>query len=93
MQIKVDFLCRDSILAAPLVLDLAIFLDLAARANMSGIQEWLSFFFKAPQTPKKDMQPLHDIFKQEMKLKNTLRHLQGADLITWVDLKAKLSEN
>ncbi len=82
MQIKVDFLCKDSILAAPLVLDLAIFLDLASRANMGGIQEWLSFYFKAPQTPTKDMQPLHDIFKQEMKLKNTLRHLQGEDLIT-----------
>ena len=82
MQIKVDFLCRDSILAAPLVLDLAIFLDLAARANMSGVQEWLSFFFKAPQTPNKNMQPLHDIFKQEMKLLNTLRHLQGEELIT-----------
>ncbi len=86
MQIKVDFLCKDSILAAPLVLDLAIFLDLASRANMSGIQEWLSFFFKAPQTPTKDMQPLHDIFKQEMKLKNTLRHLQGEDLITHLGL-------
>ena len=82
MQIKVDFLCKDSILAAPLVLDLAIFLDLASRANMSGIQEWLSFFFKAPQTPTSDMQPMHDIFKQEMKLKNTLRYLQGEDLIT-----------
>ena len=82
MQIKVDFLCRDSILAAPLVLDLAIFLDLASRANMSGIQEWLSFYFKAPQTPTKDMRPMHDIFKQEMKLKNTLRYLQGEDLIT-----------
>jgi myo-inositol-1-phosphate synthase len=82
MQIKVDFLCRDSILAAPLVLDLAIFLDLASRANMGGIQEWLSFYFKAPQTPTKEMQPMHDIFKQEMKLKNTLRFLQGEDLIT-----------
>ncbi|MCB9361787.1 MAG: inositol-3-phosphate synthase [Flavobacteriales bacterium] len=86
MQIKVDFLCRDSILAAPLVLDLAIFLDLASRANMSGIQEWLSFFFKAPQTPTKNMAPLHDIFKQEMKLKNTLRYLQGEDLITHLGL-------
>ncbi len=86
MQIKVDFLCKDSILAAPLVLDLAIFLDLANRADMSGIQEWLSFFFKAPQTPTSDMQPLHDIFKQEMKLKNTLRHLQGEDLITHLGL-------
>jgi len=86
MQIKVDFLCRDSILAAPLVLDLAIFLDLASRANMSGIQEWLSFFFKAPQTPSKNIPPIHDIFKQEMKLKNTLRYLQGEDLITHLGL-------
>ena len=86
MQIKVDFLCKDSILAAPLVLDLAIFLDLASRANMGGIQEWLSFFFKAPQTPTKDMPPMHDIFKQEMKLKNTLGHLQGEDLITHLGL-------
>ena len=90
MQIKVDFLCRDSILAAPLVLDLAIFLDLASRANMSGIQEWLSFFFKAPQTPIKDIQPIHDIFKQEMKLKNTLRHLQGEDLVTHLELDEKI---
>ncbi|MCB0402973.1 MAG: inositol-3-phosphate synthase [Flavobacteriales bacterium] len=86
MQIKVDFLCRDSILAAPLVLDLAIFLDLASRAGMSGIQEWLSFYFKSPQTPVKGMMPMHDIFKQEMKLKNTLRHLQGAELITHLGL-------
>jgi len=86
MQIKVDFLCRDSILAAPLVLDLAIFLDLASRSNMSGVQEWLSFFFKAPQTPIKGMDPLHDIFHQEMKLKNTLRHLQGEDLINHLGL-------
>ena len=86
MQIKVDFLCKDSILAAPLVLDLAIFLDLASRANMNGIQEWLSFFFKAPQTPAKDIPPMHDIFKQEMKLKNTLRHLQGEELITHLGL-------
>jgi myo-inositol-1-phosphate synthase len=95
MQIKVDFLCKDSILAAPLVLDLAIFLDLASRANMSGIQEWLSFFFKAPQTPTKDMQPLHDIFKQEMKLKNTLRYLKGEDLITHLgqDYNEVIKEN
>ncbi len=86
MQIKVDFLCKDSILAAPLVLDLAIFLDLASRAGMSGIQEWLSFYFKSPQTPVKDMMPMHDIFKQEMKLKNTLRHLQGEELITHLGL-------
>lgn len=86
MQIKVDFLCKDSILAAPLVLDLAIFLDLASRAGMGGIQEWLSFYFKSPQTPVKDMMPMHDIFKQEMKLKNTLRHLQGEELITHLGL-------
>ncbi|MBI2281611.1 MAG: inositol-3-phosphate synthase [Bacteroidetes bacterium] len=85
MQIKIDFLCRDSILAAPLVLDLAIFLDLAQRSNMSGIQEWLSFFFKSPQT-KKGVHPIHDIFKQEMKLQNTLRHLQGVELITFLGL-------
>ena len=81
MQIKVDFLCRDSILAAPLVLDLAIFSDLAARSGMSGIQEWLSFYFKSPQTAP-GLYPEHDIFIQLMKLKNTLRHLRGEDLIT-----------
>jgi len=86
MQIKVDFLCKDSILAAPLVLDLAIFLDLASRTEMSGVQEWLSFFFKSPQTPIKGLLPMHDIFKQEMKLKNTLRHLRGEDLITHLGL-------
>lgn len=85
MQIKIDFLCRDSILAAPLVLDLAIFLDLAQRSNMSGIQEWLSFFFKSPQT-KKGVRAIHDIFQQEMKLQNTLRHLQGVELITFLGL-------
>lgn len=85
MQIKVDFLCRDSILAAPLVLDLAIFLDLASRAEMGGIQEWLSFYFKSPQAAK-GIQPFHDIFVQMMKLKNTLRHLQGEDLITHLGL-------
>ena len=81
MQIKINFLCRDSILAAPIVLDLALFLDLAQRAEMSGIQEWLSFYFKAPQTAK-GLPPQHDIFKQLMKLENTLRHLKGEDLIT-----------
>jgi len=81
MQIKVDFLCRDSILAAPLVLDLALFMDLAQRAGMKGIQEWLSFYFKAPQTPK-NLYPEHDIFIQLKKLKNTLRYLQGEELIT-----------
>lgn len=81
MQIKIDFLCRDSILAAPLCLDLALFLDLAQRAGMKGVQEWLSFYFKSPQTAP-DLYPEHDIFIQLMKLKNTLRHLRGEDLIT-----------
>ena len=81
MQIKVDFLCRDSILAAPLVLDLVLFTDLAHRAGMSGIQEWLSFYFKSPMTAP-DLYPEHDLFIQLMKLKNTLRFLQGEDLIT-----------
>ncbi|HEX7119976.1 MAG TPA: inositol-3-phosphate synthase [Longimicrobiales bacterium] len=81
MQIKVDFLCRDSILAAPIVLDLALFLDLAKRAEMSGIQEWLSFYFKSPMTAP-GLYPEHDIFIQQMKLKNTLRHLMGEDQIT-----------
>jgi myo-inositol-1-phosphate synthase len=86
MQIKIDFLCRDSILAAPLCLDLALFLDLAQRAKMKGIQEWLSFYFKAPQTAP-ELYPEHDIFIQLMKLKNTLRHLQGEDLITHLGLE------
>jgi myo-inositol-1-phosphate synthase len=81
MQIKVDFLCRDSILAAPLVLDLAIFFDLAHRAGMSGIQEWLSFYFKSPQTAP-GLYPEHDLFIQHTKLKNTLRYLMGEDQIT-----------
>jgi myo-inositol-1-phosphate synthase len=80
MQIKVDFLCRDSILAAPIVLDLAIFLDLAKRSGMSGIQEWLSFYLKSPQAPK-GVKPIHDIFKQLHKLENTLRYIAGEDLI------------
>ena len=86
MQIKVDFLCRDSILAAPLVLDLALFFDLAARSGMSGIQEWLSFYFKSPMTAP-GLYPEHDLFIQLMKLKNTLRHLQGEDLITHLGLE------
>jgi myo-inositol-1-phosphate synthase len=86
MQIKVDFLCRDSILAAPLVLDLALFMDLAHRAGMKGVQEWLSFYFKAPQTAP-GLYPEHDIFIQLMKLKNTLRHLKGEDLITHLGLE------
>ncbi len=86
MQIKIDFLCRDSILAAPLALDLALFMDLAQRANMKGIQEWLSFYFKAPQTAP-GLYPEHDLFIQLMKLKNTLRHLQGEELITHLGLE------
>ena len=86
MQIKIDFLCRDSILAAPLVLDLALFIDLAQRAGMKGIQEWLSFYFKAPLTAP-GLYPEHDIFIQLMKLKNTLRHLRGEDLITHLGLE------
>lgn len=85
MQIKINFLCRDSILAAPIVLDLALFLDLAQRAEMSGIQEWLSFYFKSPQTAP-NLNPIHDIFKQLMKLENTLRYIQGEDLITHLGL-------
>ncbi len=81
MQIKVDFLCRDSILAAPIVLDLALFLDFAQRADMAGIQEWLSFYFKSPQTAE-GLYPEHDLFIQLMKLKNTLRHAMGEELIT-----------
>ncbi|MCY7377625.1 MAG: inositol-3-phosphate synthase [Pyrinomonadaceae bacterium] len=86
MQIKIDFMCRDSILAAPLCLDLALFMDLAQRAKMKGIQEWLSFYFKAPQTAP-GLYPEHDIFIQLMKLKNTLRHLKGEDLITHLGLE------
>ena len=85
MQIKVDFLCRDSILAAPIVLDLALFMDLAQRAGMSGIQEWLSFYFKSPMTAP-GLYPEHDLFIQHMKLKNTLRHIMGEDQITHLGL-------
>ena len=81
MQIKVNFLCRDSILAAPIVLDLALFLDYAQRAGMSGIQEWLSFYWKSPMTPD-GLYPEHDLFIQLMKLKNTLRYTKGDELIT-----------
>jgi myo-inositol-1-phosphate synthase len=81
MQIKVDFLCRDSILAAPIVLDLVLFLDLAHRAGLRGIQEWLSFYFKSPMCAP-ELYPEHDLFIQSMKLKNTLRWLMGEDLIT-----------
>ena len=81
MQIKIDFLCRDSILAAPIVLDLALFMDLAARAGQSGVQEWLSFYFKAPQAVG-DLPPEHDLFIQLTKVKNTLREWMGEDPIT-----------
>ncbi|HUG31673.1 MAG TPA: inositol-3-phosphate synthase [Acidimicrobiia bacterium] len=81
MQIKVDFLCKDSILAAPIVLDLALFMDLAARAGKSGIQEWLSFYFKSPQHAE-TVYPENDLFVQLTKLKNNLRHMMGEDLIT-----------
>ena len=81
MQIKVDFLCRDSILAAPIVLDLVLFLDLAQRAGMHGIQEWLSFYFKSPMCAP-ELYPEHDLFIQLMKLKNTLRWMMGEELIT-----------
>jgi myo-inositol-1-phosphate synthase len=81
MQLKINFLCRDSILAAPIVLDLVLFLDLAARAGMGGIQEWLSFFFKSPMHAA-GLYPEHDLFIQSMKLKNTLRWMRGEDLIT-----------
>ncbi len=86
MQIKVDFLCRDSILAAPLVLDLVLFMDLAKRAGMQGVQEWLSFYFKAPMTAP-GLYPEHDLFIQLMKLKNTLRWMKGEQLITHLGME------
>ena len=85
MQIKINFLCKDSILAAPIVLDLALFLDLAKRSEMSGIQEWLSFYFKSPQTLP-GLRPEHDIFKQLIKLQNTLRYIMGEEMITHLGL-------
>ncbi|PVH25239.1 inositol-3-phosphate synthase [Sphingobacterium corticibacter] len=85
MQIKINFLCRDSILAAPVVLDLALFIDLAQRSEMYGVQEWLSFYLKSPQTAP-GLPAEHDIFKQLMKLQNTLRHIKGEDLITHLGL-------
>jgi len=84
MQLKVDFLCRDSILAAPLVLDLVLFADLAQRANMSGIQSWLSFYFKSPMHDF-DHIPEHDLFIQYTKLKNTLRKMIGEETIDYLD--------
>jgi myo-inositol-1-phosphate synthase len=86
MQIKVNFLCRDSILAAPIVLDLALFSDFAHRAGMRGIQEWLSFYYKSPMTAP-GLQPEHDLFIQQTKLKNTLRHLMGEEQITHLGLE------
>ena len=86
MQLKVNFLCRDSILAAPIVLDVALFLDLAKRSGMEGIQEWLSFYFKSPMHAA-GLYPEHDLFIQMMKLKNTLRYLRGEDLITHLGLE------
>lgn len=89
MQIKIDFLCRDSILAAPIVLDLVLLMDLAARTEelkSIGIQEWLSFYFKSPMTAP-GLYPEHDLFIQMMKLKNTMRHLKGEDLITHLGLE------
>jgi len=80
MQIKINFLCRDSILAAPIVLDLILFMDLAKRAELKGIQEWLSFYFKSPQC-RQDMQPEHDLFIQHLKLQNTLRILMGEEVL------------
>jgi len=85
MQIKVNFLCKDSILAAPVVLDLVLFMDLAQRANMKGIQEWLSFYFKSPQT-KDGLDPIHDIFLQKIKFENTLRYFMGETLINHLGL-------
>ncbi len=86
MQIKINFLCRDSILAAPIVLDLALFMDLAQRCNMRGIQEWLSFYFKSPMCAP-ELYPEHDLFIQLMKLKNTLRYIRGEELITHLGLE------
>jgi len=86
MQIKVNFLCRDSILAAPIVLDLALFSDFAQRAGLKGIQEWLSFYYKSPMTAP-GLQPEHDLFIQQTKLKNTLRHLMGEEQITHLGLE------
>lgn len=86
MQIKIDFLCRDSILAAPIVLDLALFIDLAQRAGFRGVQEWLSFYFKSPMCAP-ELYPEHDLFIQLMKLKNTLRYMKGEELITHLGLE------
>ncbi|HRR51224.1 MAG TPA: inositol-3-phosphate synthase, partial [Candidatus Cloacimonas sp.] len=86
MQIKINFLCRDSILAAPVLLDLILFIDLAQRCEMSGVQEWLSFFWKSPMTAP-GLYPENDLFIQQMKLKNTLRYMMKEDLITHLGLE------
>ena len=86
MQIKINFLCRDSILAAPVALDLVLFLDLAQRSGLGGIQEWLSFYFKSPMCAP-FLYPEHDLFIQLTKLKNTLRYLQGEAQITHLGLE------
>jgi len=85
MQIKVNFLCRDSILAAPIALDLALFSDLAQRAGMKGVQEWLSFYYKSPMSTQPQLLPEHDLFIQQTKLKNTLRQMMGEEQVTHVD--------
>ncbi len=92
MQVKVDFLCRDSILAAPIVLDLVLFLDLAKRINLKGIQEWLSFYFKSPIFAQ-DLYPEHDLFIQQTKLKNTLRAFMGEEQITHLGLDYYMDED
>lgn len=92
MQIKVDFQCRDSILAAPLILDLVLFMDFARRVGMSGIQEWLSFYFKSPMH-KENLYPEHDLFIQSMKLKNTLRYLMGEEQITHFGLDYYMNDD
>jgi len=86
MQIKLNFLCRDSILAAPIVLDLILFTDFAKRCGLSGIQEWLSFYFKSPMHAE-GLYPEHDLFIQLMKLKNTLRYLMGEEQITHLGIE------
>ena len=92
MQIKINFLCRDSILAAPIVLDLALFMDLAQRAGLRGIQEWLSFFYKSPQTAEGGYAE-HDLNIQKIKFKNTLRHMAGEKLITHLGIEYYEDEN
>jgi myo-inositol-1-phosphate synthase len=92
MQIKINFLCRDSILAAPLVLDLALFLDLAKRSGLYGIQEWLSFYFKSPMHAP-TVSPEHDLFVQLVKLQNTLRYLRGSEQLTYLGLEYYIDEN